>query len=126
MYSVQELLMAVLIIGACLYVGNFVGKWLFGKNAKLEQYRKAALRLSIAMREFGLTWLPQPFEDFAIGNGDDLIEKMHDMFKLVESGTDAIMQDLEATFERVLDKKLSTPEGLALIKAKIVAVEPKK
>ena len=126
MYSVQELLLAALIIAVCLYLGNTAGKWLFGKNSKLEAQRKAALSLAIAMREYGLTWLPQMLEDFAVADVSDMIEKMHDMAKLVQSGNGTIMQDLEKTYERVLDKKLATPEGLALIKAKIATVEPKK
>jgi hypothetical protein len=42
---------------------------------------------------------------------------------LVESGNDAIEKELESTYENVLDKKLATPEGMALVKAKIAVIE---
>jgi hypothetical protein len=52
-----------------------------------------------------------------------MVEKIHDVAKLVESGSDAIEKELEQTYENVLDRKLATPEGLALIKAKIAEIE---
>jgi hypothetical protein len=51
------------------------------------------------------------------------VEKIHDVAKLVESGSDAIEKELEQTYENVLAKKLATPEGMALIKAKIADIE---
>jgi hypothetical protein len=58
-----------------------------------------------------------------VGDVSDLLTKIHDLAKLVEAGNDAIEKDLEATYENVLDKKLATPEGMALIKAKIAVIE---
>jgi hypothetical protein len=126
MFGFQEILWTVIVVALCVYLGSVAGKWLFGKNSKLDEQKKAALSLAISLRQYGLTWLPAMLEDFAITNVTDMIQKMHDMAKVVQAGNDAILKDLEATYERVLDKKLSTPEGLALIKAKISAVEPKK
>jgi len=51
------------------------------------------------------------------------VEKIHDVAKLIDSGSDAILRELEATYENVLAKKLATPEGLAYIKAKIAELE---
>ena len=39
------------------------------------------------------------------------------------AGSDAIEKELEQTYENVLAKKLATPEGMALIKAKIAEIE---
>ena len=58
-----------------------------------------------------------------MGDVNDLLQKIHDTAKLVESGSDAIEKELEATYENVLDKKLATPEGMALVKAKIAEIE---
>jgi hypothetical protein len=62
-------------------------------------------------------------EDFAVGDAQDMVEKIHDVAKLVESGSDAIEKELEQTYENVLGRKLGTPEGMALIKAKIAEIE---
>ena len=67
--------------------------------------------------------MPALLEDFAVGDVNDLLEKIHDLSKLVESGNDAIEKELESTYENVLDKKLATPEGMALVKAKIAVIE---
>ena len=67
--------------------------------------------------------MPALLEDFAVGDVNDLLEKIHDTAKLVEAGNDAIEKELEATYENVLAKKLATPEGMALVKAKIAEIE---
>jgi hypothetical protein len=114
----------ILAAVACVFVGREVGKWLFGKNEALTTKKRDAQVLAIKLREAGLKLLPALLEDFAVGDVNDLLQKIHDTAKLVESGNDAIEKELEATYESVLDKKLATPAGLALVKAKIAAIEP--
>ena len=58
-----------------------------------------------------------------MGDAQDMVERIHDVAKLVESGSDAIEKELEQTYENVLGRKLGTPEGMALIKAKIAEIE---
>jgi len=113
----------ILAIVVAVLVGREVGKWLFGENAKLMQKKRAAQVLAAKLRDNGLKLLPSLLEDFAVGDVQDMVEKIHDVAKLVESGSDAIEKELEQTYENVLDRKLATPEGLALIKAKIAEIE---
>ena len=108
---------------ACVLVGREIGKWLFGKNEALTTKKRDAQVLAIKLRAAGRKLLPALREDFAVGDVNDLLEKIHDLSKLVESGNDAIEKELESTFENVLDKKLATPEGMALVKAKIAVIE---
>ncbi len=113
----------ILAVVVAVLVGREVGKWLFGQNAKLQQKKRAAQVLAGKLRAAGLKWIPALLEDFAVGDVQDMVEKIHDLAKLVEAGSDAIEKELEATYENVLAKKLATPEGLALIKAKIAEIE---
>ena len=113
----------ILAVAIAVLVGREVGKWLFGENAKLMQKKRAAQVLSGKLRAAGLKWIPALLEDFAVGDVQDMVEKIHDLAKLVEAGSDAIEKELEQTYENVLARKLATPEGLALIKAKIAAME---
>ena len=106
-----------------MVVGREVGKWLFGKDEKLTAKKRAAQVLARKLRDAGLKLLPALLEDFAVGDVNDLLEKIQDTAKLVESGSDAIEKELEATYENVLTKKLATPAGMALVKAKIAAIE---
>ncbi len=113
----------ILAVVVAVLVGREVGKWLFGQNAKLMQKKRSAQVLAAKLRDNGLRLLPALLEDFAVGDVQDMVEKIHDVAKLVESGSDAIEKELEATYENVLTKKLATPEGLALVKAKIAEIE---
>jgi hypothetical protein len=119
----MNLLVVILAVVACLLVGREIGKWLFGKNEVLTSKKRDAQVLAIKLRAAGLKLLPALLEDFAVGDVHDLLEKIHDLAKLVESGNDAIEKELESTYENVLDKKLVTPEGMALVKAKIAVIE---
>ena len=113
----------ILAAVVAVLVGREVGKWLFDVNTKLMAKKRAAQVLAAKLRDNGLKLLPSLLEDFAVGDVQDMVEKIHDVAKLVESGSDAIEKELEQTYENVLDRKLATPEGMALIKAKIAEIE---
>ncbi len=113
----------ILAVVVAVLVGREVGKWLFGQNAKLMQKKRAAQVLSGKLRAAGLKWIPALLEDFAVGDVQDMVERIHDLAKLVEAGSDAIEKELETTYENVLARKLVSPEGLAYIKAKIAVIE---
>lgn len=113
----------ILAVAVCVMVGRDLGKWLFGANEKLMAKKRAAQKLAGVLRDNGLKLLPQLLEDFAVGDVHDMVEKIHDVCKVVDAGSDAIVKELEGTYENVLAKKLATPEGMALIKAKIAEIE---
>ncbi len=118
-----SVVIVILVVLTCVLVGREIGKWLFGKNEDLLAKKRAAQVLAVKLRDAGLKLLPALLEDFAVGDVNDLLEKIHDLSRLVESGNDAIEKELESTYENVLDKKLATPEGMALVKAKIAVIE---
>ena len=113
----------ILAAVVAVLIGREVGKWLYGENTKLMAKKRAAQVLAAKLRDNGLKLLPALLEDFAVGDVQDMVEKIHDVAKLVESGSDAIEKELEQTYENVLARKLATPEGMALIKAKIAEIE---
>ena len=113
----------ILAAVVAVLIGREVGKWLYGENTKLMAKKRAAQVLAAKLRDNGLKLLPALLEDFAVGDVQDMVEKIHDVAKLVESGSDAIEKELEQTYDNVLARKLATPEGMALIKAKIAEIE---
>jgi hypothetical protein len=113
----------ILAVAGCIVIGREIGKWLFGKNTKLHAAKRAAQALSIKLREFGLKLIPSLLDDLVVGDAYDMIEKIRDLSKVVQTGNDAIVRELEATYERVLAVKLSTPEGRAVVKAKLAEAE---
>lgn len=113
----------ILVAIVCVLVGREVGKWMFSASEKLTAKKRAAQVLAGKLRDNGLRLLPALLEDFAVGDVNDMLVKIQDVAKLVDSGNDAIEKELEATYQNVLAKKMATPEGLALIKAKIAEIE---
>ncbi len=113
----------ILAVVVAVLVGREVGRWLFGQNAKLQEKKKAAQVLATELRANGLRLIPSVLDDFVRADVADMIEKVHEVGKLVEAGSDAIKRELQGVYERVLDAKLKQPEGLALIKAKIASLE---
>ena len=119
-------ILMVLIVILCVVLGVFLGKKLFPKVAKVSTIKRDALKLANALRSFGLVMMPNALDDMVIGDAGDLIARIHDVAQVIEAGSDMIMKELEGTYERVLEKKLATPEGLALIKAKVAVIEARK
>jgi hypothetical protein len=115
------LLVWVLAVAVALLLGYEVGKWLFGTNQKLQAKKRAAQTVATKLRKKGLKLLPQLLDDFVVGDISDFLARLQDMAKLVEAGNDAIDKELDETFEAVLDAKLTTAEGAALISAKLAA-----
>lgn len=113
----------ILAAVCAVLVGREVGKRLFDVNAKLMAKKRAAQVLASKLRDNGLRLLPALLEDFAVGDVQDMVEKIHDVAKLVEAGSDAIEKELAGVYERILDAKMKQPEGLAFIKAKIANLE---
>ena len=99
----------ILAAVVAVLVGREVGKRLFDVNAKLMTKKRAAQVLAAKLRDNGLKLLPSLLEDFAVGDAQDMVERIHDVAKLVESGSDAIEKELEQTYENVLGRKLGTP-----------------
>jgi hypothetical protein len=109
-----------IVVGiAALVVGKEVGKWLFGAKQNLTNARRAVQSLAISLRQAGLVRVPEVFEEFVVGDVPDLLLGLEDLAKLLKAGNETILKELDQTFERVLGVKLSTPEGRAVIKAKL-------
>ena len=80
--------------------------------------------MAAKLRDAGLKLIPQLLDDFVIGDWQDAADRIHEFARLVEVGGDAaITKELDGTFSNMLDAKLATPEGLALIQAKIAALQ---
>ena len=119
-------ILMVLIVILCVAIGIALGKKLFPKMAKIPTLKRDALKLANKLREFGLVMAPNALDDMVVGDVTDFIARIHAIAQVIEAGDDAIMHELESTFDRVLDKKLANPSGLALIKAKVNEVEARK
>ena len=55
--------------------------------------------LAIKLREFGLKLFPTLLEDFVVGNVSDMLNRIRDLDTIAKSGDDAILRELNGTFE---------------------------
>ena len=113
----------ILALAVAVLVGRDVAKWALSANKKLDSKKRAAQFLATKLRDAGLKQIPAMLEDFVIGDWQDMVDHIHEFSRLVAAGNDAIEKELGGTWNSMLDAHLSSPEGLALIKAKIAVVE---
>lgn len=118
-----DFLVLVLALALAIFVGRDLGKWLFGANEKLVETKLAAQKLATILRSYGLKYLPSMLDSLVMGNVPQMFETIKDLAKIIEAGNEAILKELEATYEAVLQKKLSTPEGLSFLKMKVAEAE---
>jgi hypothetical protein len=112
------IILAVVIV-ACVVVGREIGKWVQPKAEKLQEVKKDALELAIQLRANGLRVFPSMIEALVLGDAMDLVKKVHDFSQVAKNGNEAIVKELNATFDRVLEEKLKSPEGRAVIAARL-------
>ena len=107
-----------------LFVGITVVILLFGANQKLEERKRSAQVLAARLRAAGLVLIPELLDDYVVGDVKDAVTRIHELARLVEiGGDDAIMKELDGTFNGMLAAKLATADGLADVKAKVVAAQ---
>jgi hypothetical protein len=126
-----QVLVWVCVAVACFVVGQWIGKKLFGVKKDVSKLKRSMQSLAITLREHGLRRLPEALEEAVVGDVDDIFVAVKDFATVVKAGNEAIVCELEGTFNRMLDNKLTSPEGRALVEAKLneakkVAIEVAK
>lgn len=110
---------SVVILALLAVVGFFLAKVWFQKDTESEDRRRAAARLAAVLTNLGLKLIPEFLIDYSVGDYSGMVHKIADMARLFAQGEDAVVKEFEVVFERVLDAKLRTDGGRALIAAKL-------
>lgn len=113
------MLVNALVCVGCIAVCFIVFRFLFRVDEKIEDRRRAMAKLATLLANYGLKRLPEILIDYSVGDYSGMLEHVYDFVKLLEAGDVAVVQEFDAVFERVLERKLSTAEGLAYLAAKI-------
>lgn len=111
-----------------LVVGCMVGCALLGiawatVDKKNEKRRRAFGKLAVSLRKYGLERLPSMLEDYQIGDYSGFFNKVRKFADMLDDGDDVVLKDFNRVFDSVLAQKLATPDGLALVKAKVAEAE---
>jgi hypothetical protein len=117
MISAMQLLILVLVVVGCY----FLGSWGFKFDTGVEERRRAAGVIAGVLSRFGFTKLAEIFLNYSVGDYSGFINCMIDFAKAVLSGEEAFVKELDGAFDRMLDAKLANPVTLAYIKSKVDA-----
>jgi len=103
----------------------FIVKWAFTKDTEKELRRKSAAKLAATLTTYGLRKTPEFLLDYSVGDWSGMANKIHKLSELFEEGEQHIIAELDEVYKNVLDAKLKTEEGRALISAKLATFAPK-
>lgn len=109
--------LAVVLAGILAYA---LVQWLFKKDTEIENRRRAAAQLAATLKGFGLVHIPEMLISYSVGDYSDLAERIHFWAKLLlAGGEEAVLKEFKQIFDRVMDAKLSNPEGRAYVAARL-------
>jgi hypothetical protein len=114
----------VALVVAIPLLAYFLCKAGFEKDTALEDRRRAAGLLASRLTSLGLKRSPKLLTSYSIGDYGSLINDFEQLVSLFldPDNEDALMKEISGTFESVLTAELATPDGLALVKAKLAAL----
>jgi hypothetical protein len=107
----------------CLLLGREFARWVRSKNEAEQEKKRDVQALSLKLHSLGADRISAVLDEYAVDGIHALLEGFRALAKLVVAGSDVIEKDLEGVYEKMLDAKMAHPEGMALIKAKIAAIE---
>ena len=107
----------------CLLLGRELARWLRSKQEAEQEKKRDVQALSLRLHNLGADRISAVFDEYAVDGIHALLEGFRALGKLVLSGSNVIEKDLEGIYEKMLAAKMAHPEGMALIKAKIAAIE---
>lgn len=95
-------------------------------DARREKRREAFAKVAFVLQEYGLVRLPKMLLAYSTGNYSDFFKQVAKLADLLDDGSDVVVKEFDQVFARVMDKKLTTPEGKAFIRARVDESEEKE
>jgi hypothetical protein len=92
-------------------------------DERIEKRRDACIDVAVTLEKRGLKRLPRILRRYAVGNYSEIWTEIKSFADAIMEGPDAVNKEFDGVFKAMLGDKLSTPEGLALVKAEIAARE---
>lgn len=115
----MSLLTTVLVCVVVAVVSFYAARYLFGVDERTEDRRRAAAQMAGVLRKYGLQKTPVFLESYAVGDYSQMGQDIIDLARLFLDGERAVVEELNEVFERVLEAKLQTEEGQALVAVKL-------
>lgn len=115
-------MLIALIVVSCVLVlvlAIALGRWLFSKDEKIEDRRRAAAKLAGVLSGLGLKWLPEILIAYSVGDYSGMADLIKEAVKVFLNGEAAVLAEFEKVFDSCLVAKLKTETGRAYIAAKL-------
>lgn len=109
----------LVVLVVLVLMGLVVGKTLFKADSKIEERRRNAAKLAASLTAYGLKRIPAMLIDYSVADYTGMAEKMKALVELGHQGDQAVIGELDSVFDKVLERKLETEAGRALIAAKL-------
>lgn len=111
-------LQAVLLLVVPI-LGYYSVKYGLSKDQNQEDRRRGAAKMASTLRSYGLTVTADLLIDYSVGDYSGMGQKFAALGKLAVSGEEVVLAELEKVFDRILEIKLSTPEGVSALQKKM-------
>lgn len=120
-----QIALLVIVLAVVAFVA---AQFLFRKDTEVENRRRGAAHLAGVLQNLGLKKLPEFLVSYSVGDYSGMARQIGDTARVFLDGEEAVLKEFASVFDRVLDAKLRTEEGRALIAAKLKDAEspPKK
>jgi hypothetical protein len=94
-------------------------RWLYQKDEEAEDRKRAAIQLASKLESLGLKRIPAFLISYAVSDWSQCAMDLKHLAELFLSGETAVMEEFRLVFDRVLDVKLKSEDGRALLAAKL-------
>jgi len=118
--SLLEIVLLCIVCAGALFA---VGKIAFAKDTEIENRRRGAGQLAIALGKYGLKRIPAFLVDYSVGDYSGCGKKIKDLAELFLSGEETLAKEFDDVFKTVLFTKMQTPEGRTFVEAVLKEAE---
>ena len=94
-------------------------KYALSKDQNQEDRRRGAAKMAATLRAYGLEITADLLIDYSVGDYSGMAQKFAALGELAASGEGAVIAELEKVFERILERKLTTSEGVSALQKKL-------
>jgi hypothetical protein len=105
-------LVSLVLVGVAVFFG---AKLAMKKFEEIQARRVGAYQLAMKLQVYGLKKVPDILVSYASGNYSKAAHQCADLVRILNSGEDVVMKELNDAFKNILASKLSTEEGRAFV-----------
>jgi hypothetical protein len=104
-----------MILGAVGLAAFFGVKLAAKKFEEIQARRVGAYQLAMKLQTYGLKKVPDILVSYASANYGKAAHQVADLVRILNSGEDVVMKELDTAFKQILAAKLASDEGRAFV-----------